>query len=190
VATLTEPHQTVDASSSSCEPCQENSLVWPTPQHNSYISTATGCSDETASLFKTRVSVEVGVLNKNPESVFICNVDVEPCPGHIIELNELKFTTNAIGSLQCPANATATKLNELPPPPSSEVTREPAEVVDVKTTPDVLDRISQDLDYLLNRSPSPTRSRKNVNGAKLVTNNNCVSSPTKTTSKNIIKPNL
>lgn len=130
-------------------------------------------------MLTTRVCVELGVMKKgaadsalpgdNGSTVVICSVDVEPCPGHIVELNEVKFTANAIGSL-CPEGAQ--KLSE---PRVCETTLSLDKIEEDRT--DVLDRISQDLDYLLNRSPSPTKSRnlKLVNNnQKIVQNNSCI----------------
>lgn len=149
----------------------EPDILWPITKNN-YISTsscqegAKCCSPprpKRPEILTTRVCVELGVLKNgdshnslgdgSPSTVVICNVDVEPCPGHMIELNEVKFTTNAIGSL-CP-DSIAQKVVPVPAlgnTPSTETNGD-------KT--DVLDRISQDLDYLLNRSPSPsTKARR------------------------------
>lgn len=142
----------------------EPDLLWPVTKNN-YISTS-GCPQgaeccsplraKRPEMLTTRVCVELGVLKNSdsasiglsdgsPSTVVICSVDVEPCPGHIVELNEVKFTTNAIGPL-C----------------SESVAQKVADPIGGATTletkadkTDVLDRISQDLDYLLNRSPSP-----------------------------------
>lgn len=148
----------------------EPDILWPVTKNN-YISTS-GCPEgaeccsplraKRPEMLTTRVCVELGVLKNgdsasmclpdgSPSTVVICSVDVEPCPGHIVELNEVKFTTNAIGSL-C----------------SESVAQKVAEPIVGATTletkadkTDVLDRISQDLDYLLNRSPSPpTKARR------------------------------
>ncbi len=149
----------------------EPNMVWPVTQNN-YISTsdAVRCysplHQRHPEILTTRVCVELGVMKNaadrvspgdGPSTVVICSVDVEPCPGHIVELNEVKFTTNSTG-VPCLENAQKddeTKANE-----NVAVALDQKEIRDDKT--DVLDRISQDLDYLLNRSPSPTKSRKNL----------------------------
>lgn len=154
-------------------------ILWPMT-HN-YISTSSCvenplcCSPLHQShpeMLTTRVCVELGVMknpmngassgNENPSTVVICSVDVEPCPGHVVELNEVKFTTNTIGEI-CVDN-TAQKLNEIHKCESISVSTEVKE-----DKADVLDRISQDLDYLLNRSPSPSKTRKH--GYKNTANN-------------------
>lgn len=161
-------------------------ILWPVTQHN-YISTSS-CSENLLccsplrqnhpEILTTRVCVELGVMknaidssvpgSENPSTVVICSVDVEPCPGHVVELNEVKFTTNTIGNI-CVEN-TAQKFNEIHKCDTSI----PADVAEEEKT-DVLDRISQDLDYLLNRSPSPSKSRKrsikNVNNSPKITQN-------------------
>lgn len=148
-------------------------ILWPVTQNN-YISTSS-CVDGArccspmhqnhAEILTTRVCVELGVvknasenalLGDNASTVVICSVDVEPCPGHIVELNEVKFTANTMGTM-CSENA-----QKLADARSNDMKSVSLDKIEENKT-DVLDRISQDLDYLLNRSPSPTKTRKNKN---------------------------
>lgn len=162
-------------------------MLWPVTQEK-YISTS-GCAESAhhcsplhelhPEMLTTRVCVELGVMKKgtsnnavpgdSSSTVVICSVDVEPCPGHIVELNEVKFTANAISSL---CSETAQKLSDSQVD-EAKLSQDSIE----KEKADVLDRISQDLDYLLNRTPSPRKARSIKllnNSQKLMENNNYI----------------
>ncbi|XP_065201257.1 uncharacterized protein LOC135832148 isoform X2 [Planococcus citri] len=164
----------ISSEANSTEECSievkhQSDILWPAT-HDNYISSSCSknpvyCSplhQNHPEILTTRVCVELGVVkntvngalagNDNSSTVVICSVDVEPCPGHIVELNEVKFTTNTIGEI-CVDN-TAQKLCEIHKCESFSTDAENPQKADV------LDRISQDLDYLLNRSPSPNKTRK------------------------------
>ncbi|RZF44052.1 hypothetical protein LSTR_LSTR015107 [Laodelphax striatellus] len=122
----------------------------------------------------TRVCVEVGVIKNGDRgdnmmetpTIVLCSVDVEPCPGNVVELNEIMVKTITDTTHQSPdilnhetlkysidSSSTTTPLPDNIPENVVEPTQNnESSTVDNQNDSDVLDRITQDLDYLLNRN--------------------------------------
>lgn len=115
----------------------------------------------------TRVCVELGVITNGTDksklveapTIVLCSVDVEPCPGKVVELNEVTVKTIGennnpqISEVDCSSynkdNASAATVNE-----SMLVKSESSHnLIQSSDSGDMLEKISHDLDYLLNRTP-------------------------------------
>lgn len=128
--------------------------------------------------------VELGVITNSTDkgelveapTIVLCSVDVEPCPGKVVELNEVTVKavgennnqTAAITDREYVSNndiATCTSNNSVLDDNKIDKLSDPSISVtlDQSNDGDVLEKISHDLDYLLNRTPQDSNGNSSDN---------------------------